>query len=362
MTNSLLDSLPALHGTMLSIIVGFVTAFALYAYQTTSSARQQLDNIKRQVQNISSPSFEISINRANYLNSDGELDWQCFKDGLRDASSLFSHIDHEDHDLKRETIIVDDMQNDSDASSRFDYIKKHGFKKDAVYIEKTQIEKAARQTLGLLSLAMTSYPYFGHGMLNKPATDELSNYRLWLPDLSRYNGFLLWLWNGHHRGLSELMNQYRLLDIQRQEDMHEKSLQQMLKSNKDQGISMSDEQIQRIKRQFHTIRETDYSLILRDFFLKVTHLEQQVIPKANEHLITLTTYENSFKLKTRTIWVLASAVFIFILGIMTPMVITAYSKPPIVKSLEICLFVFTTVPYLVGLLYLIAVVSRLNQP
>jgi hypothetical protein len=257
MNNSLLDLLPALHGTMLSITVGFVTAFALYAYQTTSSARQNLEDIKRQVQNISKPGFECGIDRAKYLNTKGELDWQRFKDGLRDASSLFSHIDYEDRGLKRETIIIDDMQNGSTEYSRLDYFKKHGLQNDTVYIEKSQIEKAARESLGLLSLVMTSYPYLGYGMFNKPDSDEVTSYHSWLDDLSRYNGFLLWLWNTNHRSLSELMNQYRSLDIQSQKDMYEKTLQQMLKSSKEKGVVVPDKEIQRLRREFHIIHDTD---------------------------------------------------------------------------------------------------------
>ena len=305
MSNSLLEPLPALHGTMLSIIVGFVTAFAFYAYQATSSARQNLDDIKREVQILSKPSFECSFDKAKYLNDDGELDWQKFKDGLRNAASLFSHLDYEERGLKRTTIIIDDMKDTSVEYSRSDYYKKHGMQIDAVYIEKSNIEKAAMETLGLLSLAMTSYPYLGQGMLNRPVTTDIDNDKLWLDDLSRYNSFLLFLRNGSNRSLNELMNQYRLLDIDRQKMLHETSMQKMIETSQKQGITIPEEEIQRIKKQFHTIRETNYRMILNDFFLKISHINQNLAPKAKESLIKLTTYENKFKLKTRTIWVLA---------------------------------------------------------
>jgi len=254
------------------------------------------------------------------------------------------------------------MQNGSPEYSRADYFKKHGFQKDTVYIQKSQIEKRARETLGLLSLVMTSYPYLGRGMLNKPDSDEVTSYRSWLDDLSRYNGFLLWLWNAHRRSLSELMNQYRSIDIQRQKDMHEKTLQQTLKSSKEQGIDVPDEEIERIRREFHVIHNIDYGFILRDFFSKVVHIEQQLIPKAKENLRTLTTYGKDFKLKKRTLIVLSFAVFIFVFGIIIPMLLSAYAKPPTIKSLELWLFITTMLPYLAGLFYLISVVSSLNQP
>lgn len=61
-------------------------------------------------------------------------------------------------------------------------------------------------------------------------------------------------------------------------------------------------------------------------------------------------------------WVLVGSIFVFALGVLTPLVIGAHVKPPILRGLELTLPVVTTAPYLLGLFYLISVVARLKQP
>jgi len=356
MDNSLIDSLPAIHGTMASIIVGFYGAYALYAYQTTSSARQKLDDIKRQVQNVSKPGMEGGMDRTGYINSEGELDWKRVERALLDAACLFSHIDDGNRGgMKRKTVIIDDMQKESAGQAVFAYIKKHGFQKDAVYIESTRIEKAGREILGLMGLVMTYYPYLGQGLLHKPERDEITNYRTWIDDLSSRNGFLYHvIWGQHQRSLSELMSQCGEVDIQRDRHEYEESLSKLPKS-------ITNEEKERMIKEYIERPRVDYGSVLSHFFSKIVHIEQHLIPTAKENLITLTTHEKHFKLKSKTLWVLGSAFFVFTCGIMLPMVITTYAKRPFIRSLELTLFVLTMIPYLLGFSYLISVVSRWNH-
>ena len=47
----------------------------------------------------------------------------------------------------------------------------------------------------------------------------------WIEELIRFNGYLVWIWNGNNLGLNELMDQYGRLEIKRQQDENEKTLQ-----------------------------------------------------------------------------------------------------------------------------------------
>jgi cell division protein FtsN len=59
MGNSILSALPSLHGTMLSVIGAIFIAYAIFAFQQTVTAKEELNFLKRQVQNISHPFFEV---------------------------------------------------------------------------------------------------------------------------------------------------------------------------------------------------------------------------------------------------------------------------------------------------------------
>jgi len=371
MNNSLLNSLPALHGTMLGITLAFVGAFLLYAYDKTSSARQKLEDLKRQVQEACKPDYEVDIDRAKYLNSEGELDWRRVMHGLRDASSLFGHIGHEDQWGIREIIIIDDIRNGSTQDPKTVGAPMPGLQTDAKQIKKSDIEKRGRETLGLLARVITSYPYLGQGALNKPDRDEVTDYRSWVDDLSDRTSWLSWLWATRHRSLSELMKQYGPIDIQRRKNPHEESFEESLEQMKEKGIDVPVELIPRIRRQAeaiqraretHTLHDHDYGFDLRNVFDKIARVKAQLLPTAQESVETLTKYETKFKLKKRAMWVLSWAVFILVVGITLPMVMNAYAKPPRIKSLELWIFGLTMLPYLIGLIYLIRVVSGLNQP
>jgi len=359
---SIYDALPPLHGTMLSITLGFITVFAFYAFQEVYSGKQKLYDIKETFKDICQPDFFHGYNWDRYVNEEGELNWDRVKEALWDASLMFSYVDNNRYP-KREIIIIDEDKEDSEDDVLLSYWKKHGFKRDAQYILKAQIENAAKEILSLTGLILTSYPYLGQSRIKHPGVEQrktqvnITDDNAWLKELKRRNGYLLFIWN-NKKSIIELMNHHRRFNIQEQKELHERTLRQLTKQYEEKGVEVPKELISKMKE--HETYDIDFSQVILRFFSRIEYFEKEIVPKAQKQVNTISRHQEYFKLKTRAKIALRCAILIFVFGIIYPMLISADIVLPLIKRTDVVLLVITAAPYLLGLLYLIRVVARLG--
>jgi len=96
MPSPILDSLPAIHTTVIGFGGAFFSAFALYAYQKVGETKDQLEKVLRDAEAFSTPTNYIGT-QTDLLMESGELDWDGkAKRILHEAKSHFSSLDYEE--------------------------------------------------------------------------------------------------------------------------------------------------------------------------------------------------------------------------------------------------------------------------
>lgn len=97
MSSPILESLPAIHVTVVGIFAAIVSAFAVWAFQKLFEAEDKLKKALTEAKERSTLSSTVVIggNNNNLLTEDGLLDWEGVgKQLLWRNKSLFSHLDN----------------------------------------------------------------------------------------------------------------------------------------------------------------------------------------------------------------------------------------------------------------------------
>lgn len=333
--HSIFDSLPSLHGTMLGIFLAIYGIYALFAYQKIHTQVDKLANYKYNVSQVISPSSMRNINDTAFMDSTGMIDLPIVRSRMWEIAGVPRYIESS-RDIPKSWL---------------------GFELDQY------IDSSSYDLLGLIELVARSFPYHGGKNLDSILMEKWELESTWIDELNRFNTYFYIYWNQNQKSLKELMVHYSDIDIQRQIRLKEETLGRVMESRAKEGFPMTDEEINR-SLNFTPIFAYDYYQELETFFSKVDYIQHNLIPDIFECRTFLNLYKGEFKLKSRTILVLIVAVFVFLCGIILPLIMTAYfwKNFKYRRFFEIFIFVSTILPYLLGLLFLINLVVGLKVP
>ena len=123
---------------------------------------------------------------------------------------------------------------------------------------------------------------------------------------------------------------------------------------------------QRIWKTFHQPRlnmQVDYSKIIHDYFNKVLIYRERVLPQLSDTLKTYEIFNERFKIKAITVNALKVMAFIFIFGVLAPMLVSGLKQDIGLEwhaLLPYFLLLTTVVPYVYIWTILFSKVKKLN--
>lgn len=345
MESNILQALPNIHGILIGIGAAFFSAFAMFAYQKLQESKDNLDKILEGVEFFSTPSNFIGGDNASLVTDDGELDWDGeAKSLIHHAKSVFSYLDYEEkYGIPR---------------SEFSHTPSD-----------EDILSTTKNLCLMFHYLFVSYPFSGksmvhiHGVTDKVESrkeEPFSSERL--KEIERRISFLSWCWETSNRSLIALGQ--KATEIERKEAEEE-----AIKSFHDSMASMGDipeEEKQRIWKTFHQPRlnmQVDYSKIIHEYFNKVLMYRERVFPQLSNTLKIYETFNDRFKIKVITINALKVMAFIFIFGVLVPMLISGLKQDVGLEwsaFLPYFLLLITVIPYVYIWVKLFQKVKKLN--
>ncbi|MES2491372.1 MAG: hypothetical protein V4607_16420 [Pseudomonadota bacterium] len=330
MPSPILDSLPAIHTTVIGFGGAFFSAFALYAYQQVQETKDQLERVLREVETFSTPNSYIS-SPVDLLLENGELDWDGkAKQILHEAKSHFSTLDYEEK-----------------------YgIPKGSFERSPLSDE--QLILSCRSLCNVLHYVFVSYPLTGrsmghfHGITEKLEEKKrvpFDNERL--REVERRISFLRWCWETSNRSIMELAQRCTLAE---QQNKH-KEQRAAFEENMARLPTQSKEEQDRLWTTFHLphiAHSIDYGKIVSDYFDKIMAYEKNVLPALHESLRVHDLYNQRFQVRALSLWMIAITVAILLLGVFLPPVMQSAQSDFGVcwhPAVEYALLAVTAVPY-----------------
>jgi len=335
---SILKSLPTIHGILIGIGTAFFSAFAMFAYQKIQESKDDLDAVLSKVGDFSTPTTYIGGgDNKNLILEDGSLDWdEEGKKILHTAKSLFSNLDYEEkYGAPRSPHLS--TPNDS------------------------EILSTTRALCMLFSHFFISYPFSGKSLVyvnevserieskkNEPFTIER------LREIQRRISFLSWCWETNNRSLILLGQRCSELELSQKELETRKSYEENLTIKLDDNVDES-----KIKR----ILQTDYAQIISEFFNKVYTYRERILPQLSNSLKTHRIFEERFNFKTNTIIAFKWIAYIFVFGVLTPIILTGLAADANLvwhPVLPYFLIVITIVPYICAWIKLLNKIKNLS--
>ncbi|MEZ9643128.1 hypothetical protein AB4289_15420 [Vibrio cyclitrophicus] len=282
----ILDSLPAIHVTILGIVGAFFSAFAIYAYQKLNDAQEKLDTAVKLSMDLCSANNVYILDSGNkFLTKDGSLNW---------------------NEAGKNTLM------------------------DAVYLSETNAVSSSEKVIGicndlfiLFSTIFRTYPFWDEKQRNVLVQDnevltrsyEIDSERI--QEMQRIVGYMSWMWSINGHALLRLAEKGKECDKNNQ-------LADRREWIKQQYPDLPPEKFEEVLRDFdqrHSYRETKYDEIFVEYFEKAHMVKEKVIPSLLEHDSTLTMYDQKFKIKETTLKVIKLVIFNLIFGVMVPLIL-----------------------------------------
>lgn len=332
---SLFEVLPSIHGTMLSITVGLFGLFALFAYQKINTQIDLLASYQYQISQELKPTLMTNINDIAFLDSTGNID-------LPSVRRRFWEIAGVPRSLDRSKEIPEQWR---------------GYNNDEY------LDSACFDLFGLIELVSRSYPYYGGNNLDAILSKKWDIEKDWIDELIRFNTYFDIYWKTNQASIQDLLIRFRDLDIQRQVRLKEETANRVIASRNESGLPTSSEEINKMLNFTPIIVIENYRHV-EAFFIKVDFIQKNLVPEIRECRTLLNMYKNEFKLRSRSRVLLLIALFVFILGIVLPVFGGVFFTEKIKyrMQIEVTASILTLLPYIVGLVYLVIVVSRLHLP
>jgi hypothetical protein len=345
MQSYILEMLPAIHGTIIGIGAAFFSAFAMFAYQKLQETKDELDKIILEVETFSTPSNYIGSGNIKIINDDGELDWDGkAKELIFYTKGIYSYLDYEE---------------------------KYGIPRDNYHQvpSENEIINSCRDLCQMFHYLFTSYPFSGKSMVHVGEITNKINEKKSLPfdkkrlqEIERRIGFLSWCWEGSNKSLIKLGQECTNIERKQNQERAEKNFNEMLKKIPE----VSKEEKERLWVRFiqpSSNQQIDYSQIIYDYFNKVLIYQEKVLPKLKEMINVHDTFNERFKVKSLTIDALLIFLFIFLLGVITPLVLLNAQKDYNItwcSQLPYILLFMTSFPYIFIWFKLLMKIKNLN--
>lgn len=330
MDSHILEALPGIHGILIGLGAAFFSGFAMFAYQKLQESKDKLDKIISEVEVFSTPSNFIGGGKNTLIKDDGEMDWDGrAKELMHHAKSIFSYLDYEE---------------------------KYGIPRNSSSISHTEddISSTCRELCLMFHYLFVSYPFSGKSMVHvQGVTEKIENKKAQpfnkerLQEIERRISFLSWCWETNNRSLIALGQQCTAIETKKAEKDAVKSFNKSIARSPD----ISEEEKQRIWNTFHQPRlnmQTDYSQIISEYFNKVLIYRDRVLPQLADTIRTHETFNERFKFKSLTIDAFKIVAFIFVFGVVTPLLLLNFNQDYKLvwhSTLPYLLLALTTLPY-----------------
>jgi hypothetical protein len=346
MESHILESLPAIHGILVSVGTAFFSGFAMFAYEKLREARDKLSKVLTEVEQFSTPSNFIGSGSTRLVSDAGELDWDgAARDAIRKATSIYSHLDYEE---KYGTSLPASLARQNPAQESLE---------------------ACRELCLMFHYLFTSYPFSGRSMVHIKGVSEKLEQRKGSPfnkerlgEIERRISFLAWTWETQHKALLHLANESSKYENEQNLIESQKAFQESLKLMPE----IDDQEKERIWNTFHAPRAErtiDYAQILTEYFEKVIVYRNNVLPSLREAMSMDESFNERFKFKKLSVICLKVLAFVFTLGIAFPLLITNLQQDINLvwhPTLPYLLLFVTSLPYLSIWLAIFRRVQRLE--
>ncbi|HHG3339668.1 hypothetical protein [Vibrio parahaemolyticus] len=301
MSSPILESLPAIHVTVIGVVAAFFSAFAVFAFQKVQDAKDKVEKTLKDAEAFGTPNNFIGGSQSNLLSEDGLLNWDaCSRDVLHRATSMFSHLDTK---------------------------AKYGY--DAGYHREPsaeEVSQVASDLMLMLHYVFTTYPFNGKSMVHiEGITDKIEEQKKKPFDIQRLSelqsriSYLSWCWQTGHLSILEVANRYTAIKQAEEQQRRDEQHQRMLASIPEGAPQeMVDKMTKRVYE--HPTNTTNFVEIVTYYFEKVMQYEQRVIPVLSEVLSEYKKYNERFKIKQWSLLVIKLIVFILIMGVCVPLV------------------------------------------
>ncbi|EGQ9163883.1 hypothetical protein ACTA57_002903 [Vibrio parahaemolyticus] len=302
MNSPILESLPAIHVTIVGVVAAFFAAFAVFAFQKVQESKDKLENVLKGVEAFGSPNNFHAFSQVKLLTDDGLLDWNgAAHDTLYEAESLFSHLDIQ---------------------------SKYGYKPSFIREPSNEeIYRVGGNLLLLMNYVFTTYPFNGRSMVSisgeAEKVEEQKNRPFDVERLSQMTNRISYLsqhWRNHSKSILELANRLTMHQEEMEHERREKAYQK--------AISQLPENVH--QQQIDTLREchfdqplppTNYVQIVSDFFNKVMQYESEVLPVLAGVITEHRRYNERFMVKKWSLVVIKLIVFTLTFGVCLPLVL-----------------------------------------
>ena len=304
MSSPILESLPAIHVTVVGIFAAIVSAFAVWAFQKLFEAEDKLKKALTEAKERSTLSSTVVIggNKNNLLTEDGLLDWEGVgKHLLWQNKSLFSHLDNK---------------------------AKYGLN-DRHHREPTEQEilQAGDELLNLFHHFFNTYPFTGRSMVhiegvtNKVEEQKKRPFTIeQLQQMSRRVSYVCWCWQTNHLSILELFKRYTAIKQAKEIEERDKSLKEMLRTMPD---DMPDDVVAEMTQRHYDfpLTHTNYVNIATHFFERVHEYQRSVVPVLTEVLNEYKVHKERFRIEERGLVFIKFTTFILLCGVCLPLVL-----------------------------------------
>jgi hypothetical protein len=304
MEHSILTTLSAVHATILSIVAAVAITFYFYATEKVDTLNEKLNNAREEIgQLMTLPPMAraSSIDYLEYL-KDGHLDLERVKNRILLLSGV-TFAGSED--------------------------------KTGPNLNLSR-EQRGDELVDLLSLFSTVNPYANRLVSHPPGG---------------------WKITGHRRTLYDEKWKRRLLFIN--------SLLSWNRTAILECVTAYDRQEQ--KRHAAVLEEgkpffVSPAQFAEGFFRRTDAIGSRYLPEIEENSARLTFYQDRFKIKQVTTIVLIAVFALMIVGVILPLILNLYLRPPYLETVQLGLLVVTMLPYLALLVWMLRYVLKMPLP
>jgi hypothetical protein len=299
MLSPILDALPAIHTTVVGIGTAFYSAFVLYAYEKLRESKAQLGEVLKDATDVSTPNIIFTQDCDDLLKENGELDWHGAKTLLWHARTLYPRRDNESG---RMTVPSDFSRKPED----------------------DDVVDTCRKVCCMFQYLFTAYPFTGRSPHIIGVSERVEERKAVpfdserLREIERRIGYIVAYWDGYRGAIMELATNCTDLEKSRE--------RKRLTVDFEQKIAMMSPlppgDKESIWAEFYQPRldfSIDYGRTLADYFKRASQFKDKVFPSLSAALSSHDKYNEEFKIKASTLFVIRLTVLILLMGVLLPL-------------------------------------------
>lgn len=317
MNSPILELLPSIHATIISMFGAFFSAFAVFAFQKLFDSKDELDKAIKETKELAKITAPIRSNTTSFKNENGFLDVDKMIRAMHNARSTYMD------GITYETL-------------------------------PDRIEKSGDDLLDVLYTVFTTYPFGEKNNSNTPDTFDFER----LKALETIIPLLSFYWGNSKKSILRLINAYTKIKIEKHvtffdEEFKKEIEKAFLEKKSYEFIQAMRSSHQNQKNELAKNFDVNYNNIVCTYFETVEKYKHEVLPKLSKALHQHDIYYNKFDIKDWSLQSLKLISFVLFFGVLAPLIIlemATYTKNLNwdgfwISFLEISLILITSAPY-----------------